>query len=233
MFLPGEFHGRRSLEGCSSWGRRESDTTEWLTHIHTHSCTTSLSLSPCLIYSWSCYGKLICVHWVNYSIHLLIYCLLCVRYYLTSMEDLQHTFFCFWLWLRNQRFECFVPIPILPFLCLCPRPLCLQSFSLSLYSPLTNQSTKTFAITQESKIPSWRFPSWRRSKDFLPEEGNGHPLQNSCLGNPMDRVAWWAEVHRVMQSWTRLKQVSSKSPCISSPHTTSASIQRRSVNVLL
>ena len=142
-------------------------------------------------------------------------------------------FFCFWLWLHNQRFECFVPIPILPFLCLCPRPLCLQSFSLSLYSPLTNQSTKTFAITQESKIPSWRFPSWRRSKDFLPEEGNGHPLQNSCLGNPMDRVAWWAEVHRVMQSWTRLKQVSSKSPCISSPHTTSASIQRRSVNVLL
>ena len=24
-----------------------------------------------------------------------------------------------------------------------------------------------------------------------PERGNGHPLQNSCLGNPMDRGAWW------------------------------------------
>ena len=30
-----------------------------------------------------------------------------------------------------------------------------------------------------------------------PGEGNGNPLQYSCLGNPMDRVAWWATVHRV------------------------------------
>ena len=28
-------------------------------------------------------------------------------------------------------------------------------------------------------------------------EGNGNPLQYSCLGHPMDRVAWWATVHRV------------------------------------
>ena len=28
-------------------------------------------------------------------------------------------------------------------------------------------------------------------------EGNGNPLQYSCLGNPMDRGAWWAIVHRV------------------------------------
>jgi len=26
-------------------------------------------------------------------------------------------------------------------------------------------------------------------------EGNGNPLQDSCLGNPMDRRAWWATVH--------------------------------------
>ena len=31
-------------------------------------------------------------------------------------------------------------------------------------------------------------------------EGNGHPLQHSCLENPMDRGAWWAAVHRVTQS---------------------------------
>ena len=31
VFLPGEFHGQRSLAGYSSWGRKESDTTEWLT----------------------------------------------------------------------------------------------------------------------------------------------------------------------------------------------------------
>ena len=30
-----------------------------------------------------------------------------------------------------------------------------------------------------------------------PGEGNGNPLQYSCLGNPMDRRAWWATVHRV------------------------------------
>ena len=30
-----------------------------------------------------------------------------------------------------------------------------------------------------------------------PGEGNGNPLQNSCLGNPMDKEAWWATVHGV------------------------------------
>ena len=30
-----------------------------------------------------------------------------------------------------------------------------------------------------------------------PKEGNGKPLQYSCLENPMDRGAWWATVHRV------------------------------------
>ena len=33
-----------------------------------------------------------------------------------------------------------------------------------------------------------------------PEEGNGSLLQYSCLGNPMDRGAWWATVHRVAKS---------------------------------
>jgi len=33
-------------------------------------------------------------------------------------------------------------------------------------------------------------------------EGNGNPLQYSCLGNPMDRGAWWAITHRVTESET-------------------------------
>ena len=33
-------------------------------------------------------------------------------------------------------------------------------------------------------------------------EGNGKPLQYSCLENPMDRGAWRATVHRVAKSWT-------------------------------
>ena len=36
-------------------------------------------------------------------------------------------------------------------------------------------------------------------------EGNGNPLQCSCLENPRDRGAWWAAVYGVAQSWTRLK----------------------------
>ena len=37
-----------------------------------------------------------------------------------------------------------------------------------------------------------------------PGEGNGNPLQYSGLENPMEGGAWWAAVHRVAKSWTRL-----------------------------
>ena len=40
-------------------------------------------------------------------------------------------------------------------------------------------------------------------------EGNGNPLQYSCLENPGDGGAWWAAVCGVAQSQTRLKQLSS------------------------
>jgi len=82
VLLPGKSHGRRSLEGCSPWGRWGSDTTEWL-HFH-------FSLS-------------------------------CIR------------------------------------------------------------------------------------------EGNGNPLQCSCLENPRDGGAWWAAIYGVAQSRTRLKWLSSSS----------------------
>ena len=36
-------------------------------------------------------------------------------------------------------------------------------------------------------------------------EGNGNPLQCSCLENPRDGGAWWAAVYGVPQGWTRLK----------------------------
>ena len=42
-------------------------------------------------------------------------------------------------------------------------------------------------------------------------EGNGNPLQYSCLENPVDGGAWWAAVHRATQSQSRLKRLSSSS----------------------
>ena len=42
-------------------------------------------------------------------------------------------------------------------------------------------------------------------------EGNGNPLQCSCLENPRDSRAWWAAVYGVAQSQTRLKRLSGSS----------------------
>ena len=44
-------------------------------------------------------------------------------------------------------------------------------------------------------------------------EGNGNPLQYSCLENPRDRGAWWATVYGVAQSRTQLKGLSMH-PCL-------------------
>ena len=39
-----------------------------------------------------------------------------------------------------------------------------------------------------------------------PGEGHGNPLQYSCLENPMDGGAWWATIHEVAESQTRLSE---------------------------
>ena len=39
VFLPGKFHGQRSLTSYRPWGHKELDTTEWITHTHTHTHT--------------------------------------------------------------------------------------------------------------------------------------------------------------------------------------------------
>ena len=49
---------------------------------------------------------------------------------------------------------------------------------------------------QEIREDAGSIPGWGRS----PGEGNGNPLQDSCLGNPMDREACWATVHGVTKS---------------------------------
>ena len=50
IFLPGEFHGQSGLVGYSSWGCKELDTTQWLTHTHTGSMWDLTSLTK----DWTC-----------------------------------------------------------------------------------------------------------------------------------------------------------------------------------
>ena len=47
-----------------------------------------------------------------------------------------------------------------------------------------------------------------------PGGGYDNPLQYSCLENPTDRGAWWATVHRVRQSRTPLKRLSTRTPIV-------------------
>ena len=59
------------------------------------------------------------------------------------------------------------------------------------------------ASAEEVRDPS-SVPGLGRS----PGGGHGNPLQYSCLENSMDREVWWATVHGVTKSQTRLKQLS-------------------------
>ena len=68
----------------------------------------------------------------------------------------------------------------------------------------------TSLVAQTVKHLSTMWETWVWSLGLIPGlgrfpgEGNGNPLQYSCLENPMDGGAWWATVHRVTKSWTRL-----------------------------
>ena len=62
---------------------------------------------------------------------------------------------------------------------------------------LVAQTTKNLPAMQETQVQSlgWFNP-------FSPGEGNGNPLQYSCLENSMDRGAWQATIHGVVKSRT-------------------------------
>ena len=51
-----------------------------------------------------------------------------------------------------------------------------------------------------------------------PGEGNGNPLQYSCLGNPMDRSTWWVTVHGVTEELDTTWQLYNNQPNISVSH---------------
>ena len=62
---------------------------------------------------------------------------------------------------------------------------------------LVAQMVKNVPAMQETWVQSL-------GQEDSPGEGHGNPLQYSCLGNPMDRGAWWATVHGIAKSRTRL-----------------------------
>ena len=59
----------------------------------------------------------------------------------------------------------------------------------------------TWATSEAVSLPVFWFPS------PIYGEGNGTPLQYSCLENPMEGGAWWAAVHGVAKSHTRLSDL--------------------------
>ena len=61
----------------------------------------------------------------------------------------------------------------------------------------------SISVKEVSKLPCLS-PMLRDNLAAKTGEGNGTPLQYSCLENPMDRGAWWAVVHGVAKSRTRL-----------------------------
>ena len=75
-------------------------------------------------------------------------------------------------------------------------------------SPSNNQASKMVLVVKNPPASgggirdTGLIPGWGKS----PGGGNGSPLQSSCLENPMDRGAWWAAVHRVAESRTRLTE---------------------------
>ena len=78
-----------------------------------------------------------------------------------------------------------------------------------------SEDLKAFKNYAKSTLPVWGFPGASVVKNLpanagdtglipgserSPGEGNGDPLQCSCLENPTDRGAWWAAVHGVAKS---------------------------------
>ena len=93
------------------------------------------------------------------------------------------------------------------FLCISFLNICFYCYKLSSHSCFRRvpQASPSGSISKESACNAGApvlIPEWGRS----PEEGNGHPLQYSCLENPMDRGAWKARAHGVTKSRHCLQQ---------------------------
>ena len=87
--------------------------------------------------------------------------------------------------------------PLTPNSHLNPLGLAFQLLLHYLWASLVAQTVKNPPAVQETR-------DLRLGRS--PGEGNGCPLQYSCLENPMDRGAWQATVHGLAKSWARLSE---------------------------
>ena len=78
-------------------------------------------------------------------------------------------------------------------------------FALDIRVPDTYSSYTTHTCTEKPSLIIFNVLNY---SILILREGNGNPLQYSCLENLMDRGAWQSTVHGVTKSWTRLKQLS-------------------------
>ena len=69
-----------------------------------------------------------------------------------------------------------------------------KKFISTLLEDLVAEMVKRLSAMQETQVQAM-------GCEDLPGEGNGSPLQYSCLENPMDSGAWQAIVHAVVKSW--------------------------------
>ena len=124
-----------------------------------------------------------------------------------------------WTSLDSFQFECSIILhfSILPFFLTTMVPFSLTNKSV--YKPQSPAAEGKGKLAV-SLSPSRRIPGGSDGKEFTCNAGdpgliprsdprvrkkeNGYPLQFSCLENPMDRGAWWARVHGVAKSQTRL-----------------------------
>ena len=189
VLLPGKSHGWRSLVGCSPWGHKESDTTERL-HFHfSLSCigegNGNLLQGSCLENPREGGAWWAAVHEVAKS--------------RTRLSDFPFTF--------HFSLSCIGEGNGNPLQCSClENPRDGGAWWAAVYGLAQSQ-------TQQKRLSS-SSSRWHGGKPALGpnnttlyltiREGNGTPLQYSCLENPMDGGAWWAAVHGVAKNWTRL-----------------------------
>ena len=98
--------------------------------------------------------------------------------------------------LKDQRQQAIQPDRSLFF----PPIFCVGQSSPYTDTPVCRQSDSSYQTPRQQSI----YPVVSRSSALWCGEGNGTPLQYTCLENPMDGGAWCAAVHGVTKSWTRL-----------------------------